>query len=236
MITIPNRSIFTVVLWAALTATTADVSAQAIFAHNDYVKPNPFFGAFELKAEYIEADIFLESGALLVAHTKTELDPSKTLESMYLEPLSEKLEDIYGLHLMIDIKTDGAPALSELVNVLEKFPELIACKKLYFTISGNYPAPSEWKNYPAFIWFDGRPNIAYTKDQVDRLKLVSTSYAGNESRMKEVIDFAHSLNKPVRFWASPDNKEGWEQFIKAGVDILNTDNPEAARNYILTLR
>lgn len=226
------RHINAMALLAILTAAAPLASAQAIFAHNDYVKPNPFFKAFELKAEYIEADIFLENGALPVAHTKSELDPSKTLTSMYLKPLSEKIKDIYGLHLMIDIKTEGTSTLRELVNELEKFPELISCKKLYFTLSGNYPPPSEWKNYPAYIWFDGRPNVDYSKDQIDRLQLVSTSYLENKLRMKEVIDFAHSLKKPVRFWASPDNKEGWEQFIKAGVDILNTDNPEAARSFL----
>src|SRR6185436_16173073 len=74
----------------------------AIFAHNDYVKPNPFFKAYELKAAYIESDVFLENGKLLVAHTKKEIDPSKTLESMYLDPLSEKMKSApHNMTLMI---------------------------------------------------------------------------------------------------------------------------------------
>jgi alkaline phosphatase len=222
-----NRGIFTAILLAVLTGVAPLAYGQAIFAHNDYVKPTPFYRAFELKAEYIEADIFLEDGALLVAHTKKEIDKSKTLESMYLKPLSERVKDIYGLHLMIDLKTEGTPTLNALVKVLQKFPGLIACEKLFVVVSGSYPPPSEWKNYPSYIWFDGRPNVEYTKDQIDRLKLVSTSFPGNNAaKMKEVIDFSHSLNKPVRFWASPDNQQAWNEFIKAGVDILNTDKPE----------
>jgi alkaline phosphatase len=216
---------------------TRFVSAQEIFAHNDYEKPKPFYRAFELRAAYIEADIFLEDGKLLVAHTKRETDRSKTLESMYLKPLSQRLNEIYGLHLMIDLKTEGTATLNALVNVLEGFPELIKNDKLFIVISGSYPPPSDWNNYPSYIWFDGRPKIDYTKGQVDRLKLVSTSYPGNDpKKIEEVIDFAHTLGKPVRFWAAPDNEEGWRRLVKSGVDILNTDNIEALSQLIPVLR
>jgi alkaline phosphatase len=106
-----------------LFAISMHLHAQAIFAHNDYLKAKPFFNAFELKVAYIEADIFLENGQLLVAHTRQEIDPSKTLESMYLQPLSQKVKDangkLYGITLMIDLKTAGAPTMDALVKTLE---------------------------------------------------------------------------------------------------------------------
>jgi len=224
-------------------------NAQAIFAHNDYVKPEPFFKAYELKAAYIESDIFLDDGILLVAHTKKEIDPSKTLESMYLRPLSEKAKAnngmLYGLTLMIDLKTDGVPTMAALVKVLEKYPELTSCKGLSFTISGSYPPPADWKNYPAYITFDGRPNIDYTQDQVKKLKLVSTSFASVSSwngngeipaddakKIKQTIEWAHKLNMPMRFWASPDFPDAWEKFVAIGVDVLNSDNVEELSKFL----
>jgi alkaline phosphatase len=227
----------------------AYMHAQVIFAHNDYLKPRPFFNAFELKAVYIEADIFLENGQLLVAHTNGEIDPSKTLGSMYLQPLSQKVKEgngkLYGLTLMIDLKTDGAPTMDVLVKTLEQFPGLTSCEGLWITMSGNYPPSNEWKNYPAYITFDGRPNINYTADELKRLRLVSASFAsvsgwdGKETipskdaqKIKEFIDWAHQRNLPMRFWASPDFPNAWEKFKMMGVDILNSDNIDELSRYL----
>lgn len=239
------RNVFAIVL--ALVSVAA--RGQAIFAHNDYVKPHPFFKAFELKAEYIEADVFLENGRLLVAHTKNEIDPSKTLESMYLRPLSEKASashgTLYGLTLMIDLKTEGTSTLAAIVTTLEKFPELKSCKGLYITISGSYPPPSEWAKYPDYITFDGRPGIDYTGEQLKKIRLISTSFASvshwngkdvipaaDSEKIKQTTDAAHKLGKPMRFWASPDFDNAWTKFIELGVDVLNSDNVEDLSKFL----
>jgi alkaline phosphatase len=232
-----------------LFAISMHLHAQAIFAHNDYLKAKPFFNAFELKVAYIEADIFLENGQLLVAHTRQEIDPSKTLESMYLQPLSQKVKDangkLYGITLMIDLKTAGAPTMDALVKTLERYPELTKCEGLWITMSGDYPPPSEWMNYPACITFDGRPNVAYTTDEVSRLRLVSTSFASvsawdgkgeipskDKLKIQQTIDWAHRLSKPMRFWASPDFPNAWEKLKAMGVDILNSDNIDGLSEYL----
>jgi alkaline phosphatase len=224
-------------------------SAQIIFAHNDYLKPSPFFKAFELKAAYIEADVFLEEGKLLVAHTKREIDPSKTLEIMYLQPLSQKVKEnngkLYGLTLMIDLKTAGVPTMAVLIKSLEKFPELQSCKGLLITMSGEYPPANEWNNYPSYITFDGRPNVDYTAEQVKKINLVSTSFVSvsqwdgkgeipekDAAKIKQAVDWAHKLNKPMRFWASPDMPNAWQKFIDMHIDILNSDNIEELSKFL----
>ncbi|HMJ71530.1 MAG TPA: phosphatidylinositol-specific phospholipase C/glycerophosphodiester phosphodiesterase family protein [Cyclobacteriaceae bacterium] len=218
--------------------------SQSIFAHNDYIKAEPFYKAFDLKAAYIEADIFLRDEKLLVAHTRLEIDPSKTIQTMYLDPISEKVkagnDSLYGLTLMIDLKTEGAPTLAALVNVLEQYPMLTSCPGLSITVSGSYPPPGEWKNYPDYIRFDGRPRMEYTREQLDRITLISTSFnsvsswngkgeipARDLQKIKTVIDEAHKLGKPVRFWASPDAPNAWTKFIGIGVDVLNSDDVQA---------
>jgi alkaline phosphatase len=223
--------------------------SQSIFAHNDYVKAEPFIKAYELKASYIEADIFLREEKLLVAHTRLEIDRSKTLQKMYLDPILEKINtgdgSLYGLTLMIDLKTDGAPTLAALVNILEQYPKLRSCPGLSITVSGSYPPPAEWKNYPDYILFDGRPNIAYTQEQLKKITLISTSFnsvsswngkgeipADDLQKIKKVVDEAHKLGKPVRFWASPDVPNAWKKFIDIGVDVLNSDNVEALAAFL----
>jgi len=225
--------------------------AQSIFAHNDYLKARPFYNAFDLKVGYIEADVFLEKGELLVAHTKKEIDPSKTLESMYIQPLSQKVKEsngkLYGVTLMIDLKTGGAPTMYALIKLVERYPEITKCDGLWITMSGNYPPPSEWKNYPGWIMFDGRPNVNYSTEEIEKLRLISTDFksvsdwngdgeipANDEARIREVIIGAHKLNMPIRFWASPDFQNAWEKLEAIGVDILNSDNIDELSKYLST--
>lgn len=238
------------IIWSLIFIAVTTVSfGQAIFAHNDYVKTTPFYTAFQLKVSYIEADIFLEKGEILVAHTKAELNPENTLESMYLKPLAQKSNELYDLNLMIDLKSEGHSTLDALVKLLNKFPQLTSSEHLHFVISGSYPPPVEWKKYPSYIFFDGRPNITYTTEQSRRLKLISTSFSGiskwdgkgpipktDLDKIKRTIAIAHKYKMPMRFWGSPDDENAWDQFIKAGVDVLNSDHIEELSAYLDTRR
>src|SRR5689334_20191104 len=57
-------------------------------AHNDYEHPRPLFDALDHRFGSVEADIFLVGDQLLIGHTVDDLDPSRTLESLYLDPLA----------------------------------------------------------------------------------------------------------------------------------------------------
>ena len=106
-------------------------------SHNDYERPNPFVEAYKHQFGSIEADIFLVSGStdLYVAHHRSDLDKKKrTLDSLYLLPLVDRIRKNNGfvysdtlrkLQLMIDIKTEAVPTLNRLIEILQKYPELI---------------------------------------------------------------------------------------------------------------
>jgi alkaline phosphatase len=227
--------------------------AQQIFAHNDYVTPNPFFAAYDLHADYIESDVFLEGERPVVAHTRREIDPTKTLESLYLLPLREKIESHngkvhegnYRLTLMIDLKTDGVPTLAAIVKLLGNYTDLTSCQSLTICISGSYPPPPDWKNYPDFIKFDGRPGVNYTSEQLKRVHLISIGFGSYSSwkgegeiperdlaKIKSVIAAANELGKPFRFWAIPDQPNSWRKLSDAGVSIINTDKVAEASAFV----
>ena len=160
-------------------------SSASIFAHNDYEKPIPLMAAYNAQVGFIEADVLLQGHDLLVAHSANEIQKDKTLESLYLNPLNDLIEKNGGsaypdkektLTLMIDLKTEAVATLNVLVFKLKKYPLLTSCKTLTITISGNTPMPALWKNYPGFIYFDGRPYITYTTEQQKRIRLVSASF------------------------------------------------------------
>lgn len=221
-------------------------TASSIFAHNDYAQPVPLYTAYQYEVGFIEADVFLKGNDLLVGHTRLELNKRKTLKTLYLTPLSKLVLKNNGsiypvadktLTLMIDLKTEGVTTLNTLVDQLKKFPSLLLCQSFQVAISGNVPDPTLWKNYPMYIYFDGRPGIAYTEDQLKRIKLISTSFKAHTSwngkgvlsdddrqKIVEVINATHAKGKPIRFWAIPDFANAWTTLMKLQVDIINTDD------------
>lgn len=229
-------------------------TSSAIFAHNDYVRPEPFYTAYDLQVGYIEADIFLVDQELFVAHNKTEIRPERTLKTLYLEPLSAKIRKNEGsayedprltLTLMIDLKTDGEPTLNALVKQIEKYPDIITCSSLHVVISGSVPDPKTWKTYPAFISFDGRPEISYTPEQLDRVRMISTSFRehvnwdgtgpiphGAARIMTTLRDNAHAKNKTFRFWATPDRRNAWQELMRLEMDVIVTDDVKALARFL----
>lgn len=102
-------------------------------AHNDYEHPRPLLDALDHRFGSVEADIYLVGDQLLVAHDPEDLDPSRTLESLYLDPLAARVRANRGrvyrgarrpLQLLIDIKTEGASTYLELDRHLRRYPHL----------------------------------------------------------------------------------------------------------------
>ncbi|MCH5674462.1 phosphatidylinositol-specific phospholipase C/glycerophosphodiester phosphodiesterase family protein [Streptomyces gilvus] len=102
-------------------------------AHNDYEHPRPLFDALDHRFGSVEADIFLVGDQLLIGHTVDDLDPTRTLESLYLDPLSRIVKANHGsvyrgwrrpLQLLIDIKTEGSSTYLELDRHLRRYPHL----------------------------------------------------------------------------------------------------------------
>ncbi|MFB6554342.1 MULTISPECIES: phosphatidylinositol-specific phospholipase C/glycerophosphodiester phosphodiesterase family protein [unclassified Streptomyces] len=102
-------------------------------AHNDYEHPRPLLDALDHRFGSVEADIHLVGGQLLVAHDPEDLDPSRTLESLYLDPLAARVRAHHGrvyrrdrraLQLLIDIKTEGSATYLELDRHLRRYKHL----------------------------------------------------------------------------------------------------------------
>ena len=102
-------------------------------AHNDYEHTRPLFDALDHRFGSVEADIFLVGDQLLIGHTVDDLDPTRTLESLYLDPLAALVKAHNGsvyrgyrkpLQLLIDIKTEGSSTYLELDRHLRRYKHL----------------------------------------------------------------------------------------------------------------
>ncbi len=224
-----------------------------IHAHNDYEKAIPLYAALEARAFTIEADVYLVKGTIYVAHDFEKIDHQKTLSSMYLYPIEALFnsnngniasDTSYRIVLMIDIKKDGP-------DVLKKLIKLTKHKRKYYdrtrnahaaqiVISGDRGPISAWNTYPDYIQFDGRPTESYDQKTLNKINLISDSYANylmgndkklNVDKLQNMIEKAHGMNLPVRLWGTPDNEDGWMLMNKLGVDIINTDKVMTCREY-----
>lgn len=226
-------------------------SQPFIHAHNDYQKSEPLTNALRYKAFSIEADIFLSGNRLLVAHDISELLITRTLDSLYLQPIIElfgknagaiSADNNYTPVLMIDIKNKGEETIAALIKLLSPhqnvFDRTVNAKAVQVVLSGDRGAVSKWISYPSYIFFDGRPKEEYDHGTLQRVAFFSDSWVpyalqpiDNNERLKMVIDKVHRLGKYIRLWGSPDNSDSWKLLQELGIDIINTDKVEECSNY-----
>ncbi|MBC7886891.1 MAG: beta-propeller fold lactonase family protein [Ferruginibacter sp.] len=233
---------------------THNYSAANAHSHNDYRQQNPFLQAYNEQFGSIEADVHLTGGLLLVGHDSVEIKERRTLEDLYLFPLSKFIENNKGrvypdsslkLQLLIDLKTEAVTTLDALVALLKKFPSVIYNPAIRIIITGNLPDETLFNAYPAYIWFDGNPDRDYSKSALPRIALLSGNFGkyshwkgvgplpvSDSSILTAIVNKAHSLNKPLRFWANPDFDEAWKTLVSLKVDYINTDQIAALSDFL----
>ena len=250
-----KKLLFWICFSAVLPVSGQQVNAQFPqgHSHNDYLQPAPFALAYQQGFGSVEADVFLINDTLFVAHERKQIDPSRTLDKLYLQPILATAAKNKGrvypnkkIQLLIDLKTHGDPALQALVKLLASHEAVFGQEgSVKIVVSGNVPAPETFDSYPSYIFFDGRPGVAYTPEQWKRIGLISQDFGRfskwngkgipvEEDRIKLIaaVKGAHDHQKPFRFWASPDNINAWKQLINLGADYINTDKVAALGNFL----
>lgn len=212
-------------------------------AHNDYEHMLPFYTAYRAGFGSIEADIFPVNGVLLVAHSKKEIKAQRTLKNLYLDPLLKELQSNAKrkVKLLIDIKENYKESLQLLMQELDPLKKYLVTsfdknKPVTILISGERPAPDEYKNYPDYIFFDDDLKLFHSPGEWKRVGLVSLSFERYSSWKGEgaisdkdknllihTIDSVHHAGKQIRFWAAPDNENSWATQMKLDVDFIGTD-------------
>lgn len=120
-----------------------DVVPLPCHSHNDYWRKVPFFSAVHAGCIGVEADVWWLNGDLLVGHDLAALQPNRTFQSLYVNPIVELLErnnpetDFYSenrrgifdtdptqtLILLIDLKTGGAETWPWVMKQLQPLRE-----------------------------------------------------------------------------------------------------------------
>ncbi|ORT53445.1 hypothetical protein BKD26_38370 [Streptomyces sp. CB03238] len=163
-------------------------------AHNDYLHRRPLHDALSHGFTSLEVDIFLVGGELLVAHEPAQLDPARTLRSLYLDPLAARVKAHHGtvyaghrrpVQLLIDIKADGAAAYRELHRQLARYRWMlrtcvvgkVRLGAVTPVISGDRAARAPMEAQAVrYAFYDGRLDDLGTAAPASLMPLVSSNW------------------------------------------------------------
>jgi len=245
---------------AALCAPAAEPLPQA-HAHNDYEHKQPLLDALAHGFCSVEADIYFTNDALLVAHDADKVDPKRTLETLYLNPLRQRVKQNGGsvysngpaFMLLVDFKTEAKPTYAALRPVLEKYREMLTkftetetrTGAVTVVLSGNRPINTVAAERERLVGIDGRLPDLDESPSPHLVPLVSDNWTkyfqwrgqgvlfeNERSKLKAVVDRAHAEGRKIRFWAVPDTEAGWRVMREAGVDLINTDDLAGLQKFL----
>lgn len=243
-------------------AAPADVQPLAhAHAHNDYEHSRPLHDALARGFCSVEADIWLVNGELLIGHDRRDLQPGRTLESLYLQPLAERARANQGrvfaggptFHLLIDVKSDAAATYARLHEVLSRYQELLTSypdgkrleRAVTVILSGNRAFDAVAGEKTRLVAIDGRPENLDTNPPADLYPWISANWTllfkaqadgklatAERDRLHAFVARAHKQQRKVRFWATPEKPQLWAELRSAGVDLINTDQLDNLREFL----
>lgn len=199
-------------------------------AHNDYEHKRPLLDALEHGFTSIEADIHVLDGQLYVAHDKEDIDPSRTLTSLYLDPLQAFLKRNKGVwakgtpcFLFIDLKSDADSTLALLEPLLQRYKSMLSeftgtggkQRAVTVVLTGNRPMERLKKPSRHYAALDGRLEDLDKNESRLLIPLVSGKWgdfftwqghgpmpAEQHARLLDLVHKAHQSGRRIRFWAT----------------------------------
>ncbi|WP_408009264.1 phosphatidylinositol-specific phospholipase C/glycerophosphodiester phosphodiesterase family protein [Pseudalkalibacillus sp. A8] len=204
-------------------------------AHNDYWHDRPLLDALDHGFTSVEADVWLKDGDLFVAHDEEEIQPGRTLESLYLDPLMETVKNNQGsvypgsqqdFLLWIDIKSEDEATYRELHEQLHNYqamltkfvPSGVKPGSVTVIVSGNRPRSLMEEQKIRYATYDGRMSDLGSDVSNKFMPVISDNWNNHFSwtgegempedekkKLERIVSTAHENGQIVRFWATPDS-------------------------------
>ena len=156
--------------------------------------------------------------------------------------------------LMIDVKTNANDTYEALKPLLEKYSSILTHledgKVVYgavtVVLSGHKPYDmiGGEQSRLAFIDEDLR-RVSRDTTTTNMFTMASCKYSrmlkwdgkgvfpvAERNKLCTFVAIAHRMGEKVRLWASPEKKAVWDELLKCGVDLINTDRLVTLRRYL----
>lgn len=232
-------------------------------AHNDYLHARPLLDALEHGFTSVEADIFPVAGKLLVGHEEKQLKPQQTLESLYLAPLANRVQQNNGhvypqasrFFLLIDFKDDPQQTYRLLQPLLEKYRSMLSVVEngklresaVTIVLTGKRPQLHLNDSRPRYAGLDGQLSELDSPAPAHFMPMISDDWSKHfqwdgagpmpeqeRAKLQEIVKKAHAAGRVVRFWKTPETETVWRELRAAGVDLINTDDLARLVAFLIT--
>jgi hypothetical protein len=231
------------------------------YAHNDYWHKRPLLDALDNGFTYVEADVYLRNGRLIVTHILPYFKNKKTLEELYLKPLLQYVNDNAKsahpvncpLTLMIDIKTDADKTYKVLALLLQKYRSILSgyqngeltMRNVSVVITGHKPYNMLTGEADRLAFLDEDLKQAGKDSSTNIYQVASCKYSSmvkwkgrgtisekDVQRLEYFVFQAHKSGRKVRLWGSPDKTKVWSELLRHNVDLINTDKINTLRTFL----
>ncbi len=255
------RGPFLLLLSALVLSAAEPVPLPRAHAHNDYEHARPLLDALDRGFASVEADVWLVDGVLLVAHDRKDVKPGRTLASLYLDPLRDRVRKNGGavyvggppVVLLVDVKSEAVATYAVLHDQLAGYTEMLTTfregrvesRAVTVIVSGNRAQKEMAAQSVRHAFVDGRGVDLENNPPATLVPWVSENWQKlspwrwqgampPEARLalRAWIDRAHGQGRRVRFWNTPDRPEVWRTLIEAGVDFVGTDDLAGLQRFL----
>ena len=218
------------------------VPLEQAHAHNDYEHTRPLYDALDHGFTSVEADVHLVDGELLVSHDPEDVEEDLTLQSLYLDPLRERVRENSGrvyaggpqFTLLIDVKTDAEETYTALRRVLEEYGAMLTVfgpddrkdGAIVVIISGNRAREVMAGEAVRYAGYDGRLDDLESGAPSTFIPLISDKWTARfmwqgtgpmpeseRQKLRDIVETAHAQGQRVRFWATPDDRSEARQAV-----------------------
>lgn len=227
-----SAAVTTAVTGAALPAGAAVRQLPNAHAHNDYEHPRPLFDALDRGFPSIEADIYAVDGRLLVGHEPWDLRRSRTLQSLYLDPLRRNASTLATtpLNLVVDVKTAARSSWAALGPVLDSYADLLTTwtrrngvwqvrpGPVSIVLTGNRPVTDLAALTRRCVTIEGRAADASSTYPAQFLSDISVEWTttfrwrgvgamstADRTELTNLVATTHARGRKLRFWNTPDD-------------------------------
>ena len=227
-------------------------------SHNDYEHPRPLFDALDRGFTSVEADVYLVGDHLLVGHEPWSLRRSRTLQSLYLDPLRDRASSS-PVNLLVDVKSRAESTWARLDAVLRGYPDLLTSwsgsgtttrRPVTVVVTGNRATATMAAQSDRVAAVEGRagdaggspspgfmPEIGVDWSLTYRWRGDGPMPAAERYAMRLLVTRAHTAGRKVRFYATPDAPGAartavWTELLAAGVDRINSDDLDGLAQFL----
>jgi hypothetical protein len=252
---------------AFLSLSMLDLSAEPVplvhvHAHNDYEHKRPLLDALDHGFCSVEADVYLVDGELLVAHSRVQVKPGRTLQALYLDPLRERVKKNGGhvypggpeFTLLVELKSDWHTSYPVLRGILKQYAGMLTTFRaeaketnaIRVIITGNRAKEMFDDEAIRYASMDGDLADLDSGAPADLIPWISSNWGqsfkwrgsgtipeADQRKLKDIVAKAHQQGRRVRFWGAPDQPVFWSEILADGVDLINTDDLDGAQKFLL---